>query len=134
MQKRRFLVLGLICLFSFVLSNLVIAQENLTELVKKVTPSVVLIETYNNASAIFSSGQGSGFFISGNGEVITNRHVLIGANRAEVKTADAKAYQVEKVLAEDTQGDLIRVSIAIGQNKIKPLSISKQACAVPRER
>jgi tetratricopeptide (TPR) repeat protein len=98
------------------------AQENLTAIVKKIEPSVVVIKTYNKAGEALS--QGSGFGISEDGHVITNRHVLEGANRAEVKIADRKVFNVKKIVGEDEDGDLIRVSTDIPRNIMRPLSLS----------
>lgn len=87
------------------------AQYDIPALVKKIQPAVVMIITYNEDGK--GLGQGSGFFISGNGDIITNRHVFEGANRAEVKTSDGKIYTVKNIVAEDKDGDLLRISIDI---------------------
>jgi tetratricopeptide (TPR) repeat protein len=49
--------------------------------------------------------------------------VLKGANRAEVRMTDGRVYQVNGVIAEDEEGDLIRVSTNTPQNLVRPLSI-----------
>ncbi|MFH0775495.1 MAG: S1C family serine protease, partial [bacterium] len=56
-----------------------LTQESLPEIVKRVEPSVVVILTYDDKGEAL--GQGSGFFISQEGDVITNRHVLSGASK-----------------------------------------------------
>ncbi|MQY71942.1 trypsin-like serine protease, partial [bacterium] len=99
-----------------------LAQENLTALIKKVSPSVVLVITYDEEGEELSGG--SGFFISEAGDVITNRHVIQGAYHAEVKTADEKVYDVKKILAEDKEGDLIRLSVDIPRDAVHVLGIS----------
>jgi tetratricopeptide (TPR) repeat protein len=99
-----------------------LAQENLTALIKKVSPSVVLVITYDEEGEELSGG--SGFFISEAGDVITNRHVIQGAYHAEVKTADEKVYDVKEVLAEDKEGDLIRLSVDIPRDAVHVLGIS----------
>jgi len=109
MRTYRLLSLPLIVLiFCFAVLPSSLAQESLPTIVKKIEPSIVVITTYDKEGKIL--GQGSGFFISKNGNVITNRHVLQGANRAEVKTPEGKLYSITRVLAEDKEGDLIRVS------------------------
>ncbi|UCF54312.1 MAG: trypsin-like peptidase domain-containing protein, partial [Bradyrhizobium sp.] len=58
------------------------------------------------------------------GHVITNRHVIEGSSRAEVKTSEGKVYPVKEVLGEDKEGDIILLSVAIPQKKVRPISIS----------
>jgi len=99
-----------------------LAQENLTALIKKVSPSVVLVITYDEEGEELSGG--SGFFISEAGDVITNRHVIQGAYHAEVKTADEKVYDVKEILAEDKECDLIRLSVDIPRDAVHVLGIS----------
>jgi len=109
MKRYHLLSLPLIVLiFCFAVLPSSLAQESLPEIVKKIEPSIVVITTYDKEDKIL--GQGSGFFISKNGDVITNRHVLQGANHAKVKTAEGKLYPIARVLAEDKEGDLISVS------------------------
>jgi tetratricopeptide (TPR) repeat protein len=111
-----------ICLVLLGASSKALAQENLPEIVKRIAPSVVVITTYNeNGEAI---GQGSGFFVNKNGDIVTNRHVLEGANRAEVRIADGRIYAVTKIVAEDKEGDIIKVSTDIPSSAVSPLSMS----------
>lgn len=99
------------CLFLILAVSAALGQENLPVLIKKVEPSIAVIFTYNKEGKIL--GQGTGFFINKEGDMITNYHVLYGASRAVVKTTDGKEYPVKRVLAEDKVGDLIRVSVDI---------------------
>ncbi len=122
MKTHRFLALWLIFLFCIAAISSTLAQEVLPAIVKKIEPSTVFILTYDMDGKILS--QGSGFFISVDGDIVTNRHVLQGANRAEVKTADGKAYPLKEILAEDKEGDLIRCSVEIPRNAVRPLSVS----------
>jgi tetratricopeptide (TPR) repeat protein len=96
-------------------------QENLPVLIKKVEPSIVVIFTYNREGKIL--GQGTGFFIDKEGGVITNHHVLQGASRAVVKTPGEKEYSINKIVAEDREGDLIRVSLDIPEEVVHPLPV-----------
>jgi tetratricopeptide (TPR) repeat protein len=97
-------------------------QESLPFLIKKVEPSIVVIMTYGRDGKIL--GQGSGFFINKEGDVITNSHVLQDASRAAIKTTDGKEYPIKKVLAEDKEGDLIRVSVDISEKAVRPLPVT----------
>jgi tetratricopeptide (TPR) repeat protein len=100
----------------------IMGQENLPLLIKKVEPSIVVIVTYNKAGNML--GQGTGFFLDPEGDVVTNSHVLQGASRAVIKTTDGEEYAIQKVLAEDKEGDLIRVSVEIPKEAVKPLPVS----------
>ncbi len=121
MQRWIKMLLSIFLFCSAVLSSS-LAQENLSAIVKKIDPSAVVILTYDKEGKIL--GQGSGFFISKKGDVITNRHVLQGASRAEVKTAEGKVYSITRVVAEDKEGDLIQVSVDIPPKAVHPLSVS----------
>jgi hypothetical protein len=98
------------------------AEESLPSIIKRISSSVVVILTYNKKGGKLT--QGSGFFINNKGNVITNIHVIKGASRAEVKTSDGKVYPVKEVLAEDKEDDIILLSVAIPQKKVRPISIS----------
>jgi len=100
-----------------------LAQEKLTEIVKKIEPSTVVILTYGKEGKMI--GQGSGFFISQSGDIITNGHVLNGVHRAEVKTARGKVYPIMMIVGEDKEADIIRVSVNIPIESIHPISISR---------
>ena len=122
MTASRHLIIYFVFIFGFMNVSILSGQENLPAIVKKIKPSTVIIITYNKEGVLI--GQGSGFFITKDGNVITNRHVLEGATRAEVKTDDGKIYPVKKVLAEDKDGDLILVSIEMSGEVMSPLSVN----------
>jgi len=96
-------------------------EEGLPSMIKRLEPSIVVLLTYS-ADGKFV-GQGSGFVFNQEGDVITNFHVLKGAARAEVRMSDGSVYPVNRVIAEDEEGDLIRVSTNIPQNLVRPLAI-----------
>jgi len=102
----------------------VMGQENLPVLIKKVEPSIVVIVTYSKEGNML--GQGTGFFINQEGNVITNSHVLHGASRAVIKTTDGKEHAIQKILADDKEGDLVRVSVEISKEAVRPLPITTE--------
>jgi tetratricopeptide (TPR) repeat protein len=102
------------------------AQETLPEIIKKVQASTVLILTYDEAGKV--KAQGSGFFISKNGDIITNRHVLEEASKAEIKVGEGKVYAITGIVAEDKEHDLIRASVDIPLEIVSPIELY---CAVP---
>ncbi len=87
------------------------AQENFPTIAKRIEPSVVTVLVYDKEGR--EIGQGSGFFVSKEGDVITSREAIKGADHADVRTADRMLYPVKKVLAEDKEANLIRVSAEI---------------------
>ena len=80
----------------------VLAEVDLTEIVKKIQPAVTTIITYGKDKKVL--GQGTGFFVDRKGQLVTNYHVLKGAYSADVKTLDEKVYPIKSVVAvnEDT--------------------------------
>lgn len=102
---------------------LALAQQNLPALIAQVQPSVVTIIIRNENGQIV--GQGSGFFVDKEGQIITNRHVLEGAIRAEVKTANGEIYPILNVVAEDKEADLVRVTTHVRRGGAKPVVVSR---------
>jgi len=96
--------------------------ESLPLIIKRIEPSTVIIFAYNDKGGFLK--QGSGFFISQNGDIITNYHVIQGASSAEVKTSDGKTYPITYIVVEDEQSDIIRLSVDIPSQYVHPLSLS----------
>jgi len=115
--------LMLLFVFSIPVYGPALAQGNQPAISKKFSPSVVSIITYTPDGKPLA--QGSGFFINQQGDVITNRHVLEGAGRAEIKTASGNLFPLEAILAEDEEGDLIKFSVKIPAQEVIPLSLSE---------
>jgi S1-C subfamily serine protease len=74
---------------------------------------------------------GSGFFIRP-GQVVTNLHVIRGAQRSEIKTLDGKGkvYPVAGFLAVDEEGDLALLSVEMPVDRPRA---SELATALPDE-
>jgi tetratricopeptide (TPR) repeat protein len=104
------------------ISSPALGQADLPSLIKKAEPSIVVILTYNQAGK--QIGQGTGFFINRSGDVITNHHVLQRASRSEIRLSNGQKYPVKGVIAEDSDGDLVRLSVLIPEEKVIPLAIS----------
>jgi len=80
------------------------------EIFSRVSHSVVYIETYDSAGN--SVACGSGFIVdSANGKVVTNYHVINGAQSAKVKISTGAIYTVEKVLGYDQAADIAILKI-----------------------
>jgi len=62
--------------------------------VEKVSPAVVQIMAYKNGNTK-EAGGGSGFFISSEGFIVTNSHVVSEASKIEVRTPDGDVFLAE---------------------------------------
>lgn len=85
------------------------AQQNISSLVKKVQPAVVLIIAHDTIGN--KSSQGSGFFVSQKGELITNWHVIRNTTMAMVKTATGAIFEVKGIVAKDEKRDIVKLVI-----------------------
>jgi tetratricopeptide (TPR) repeat protein len=98
------------------------AQDILPELVRRIKPSAVAIETYDARGEKLS--RGSGFFVE-NDRIVTNRHVIEGAHRAEVHSSSGAVFPVKGVLAVDAEGDIALLKIDSPNPAIRPLPLDK---------
>lgn len=103
------------------------SQDFLPELVKRIKPSAVAIETFDANGNTLS--RGSGFFVSSD-RIITNRHVIERAARVEVHLIDGKKFPVRGVLAIDGEGDLALLQADVPRQSAVPLPIVRN---VPQE-
>lgn len=109
------------------LATAAFAQDFLPELVRRIKPSAVAIETFDAKGNTLS--RGSGFFTAVD-RVITNRHVIERSVRAEVHLLDGKKFPVRGVLAVDGEGDLALLQVDVPRALAVPLPIVR---AVPQE-
>ena len=123
--KRTFAALSLfICLATVRPTR---AQDQLPELVRRIKPSAVAIETFDARGEKLS--RGSGFFIDAD-RIVTNRHVIDGAYRAEVHSVSGNSYPVRSVLAVDAEGDIALLKVDAPANSVRPLLLDR---ASPQE-
>lgn len=115
----------LLCFAFF--ANALNAQDFLPELVKRVKPSAVAVETFDAKGNTLT--RGSGFFIATD-RVITNRHVIERATRVEIHLMDGKKFPVRGVLAVDGEGDLALLSVDVPRALAIPLPLRS---SVPQE-
>src|SRR5439155_1905119 len=108
--------------FFAVASPVAYSQDQLPELVRRIKPSAVAIETFDARGEKLS--RASGFFIDFD-RVVTNRHVIEGAYRAEVHLNSGTSFQVKTVLAVDAEGDLALLKVEAPANLIRPLSLDR---------
>jgi serine protease Do len=113
------------------LTPICIASEDISSLVKQVMPGVVLIQTYDsNGNEL---GQGSGFVISKEGEVVTCYHVMRGYSTATVTTSDEMKFEVRNVIALNKSDDLARISLSATDYNFTNLSLNTTTLDVGQE-
>src|SRR4051794_38998622 len=64
---------------------------------------------------------GSGFVVSSDGEIVTNDHVVDGAQQVGVKLGTSNTLQQAQVLAADASKDLALLKIDTGGKSLQPL-------------
>jgi S1-C subfamily serine protease len=103
------------------------AALELPELAERTKPSVVLITIYDASGR--KLGTGSGFFISADGRLVTNVHVIDDARRATATTADGNVVDIAGILAKDADADVAVLQAAGGAYPALPLGESRTLVA-----
>lgn len=88
------------------------APKSLKDIIYATQKLVVMIETEDGT-------QGSGFVYNDKGDLITNAHVVAGASKVTVKTADAREFEGD-VIGISTETDVAVVRVA-GLAGVEPL-------------
>jgi len=99
-------------------------KSNLTliELFEKSEESVVKIKVERIGSATDTGGVGSGFVYDNLGHIITNAHVVDGANKATVTFLDGSQYSAE-IIGEDKFTDIAVIKVSEKPRLLHPLQI-----------
>ena len=121
-RNRLLFILGIIAGSFFLTSSRASSQDTLPDLVRRIKPSAVAIQTFDSRGEALS--RGSGFFIDTD-RVVTNRHVIESAYRAEILSSSGAIYPVKGVLAVDAEGDLALLKIDAPAGVIRPLSLER---------
>ncbi|YAL82827.1 trypsin-like peptidase domain-containing protein [Dermacoccaceae bacterium W4C1] len=85
---------------------------------QKVTPSVVSI----TATSGSSGGRGSGVVWDKDGNIVTNNHVVSGAEKLTVTLADNRTYEA-KIVGTDPSTDLAVIKIQNPPSNLTPISL-----------
>ncbi|MFW5473798.1 S1C family serine protease [Knoellia sp. CPCC 206450] len=89
-------------------------SPNWTATASAVSPSVVAIKT--------DSGEGSGVIIDDNAHILTNNHVVAGAQQLTVTLADGRTFK-GRIQGTDPSTDLAVVTIEGAPDDLQPISI-----------
>lgn len=100
----------------------------LTDLYRRVSPSVVNIQalTSDAAGAVVSDRRGSGFVYDRRGHIITNAHLVLGADILRVTLLNAYVVPAALVGA-DSFSDLAVVKVEAAPERLEPLRIGSSA-------
>jgi Do/DeqQ family serine protease len=82
-------------------------------------------DRFQMPSERMQSGVGSGFIVSADGRVVTNAHVVEGADTVEVNLKDGRSFQ-GRVLGVDPVTDVAVIKIEANDLPVLPLSDSEQ--------
>jgi uncharacterized protein YecT (DUF1311 family) len=110
-----------ICALSAVAVSLVHSQE-FTKALAKVEPATVLIRTLNSDKL---EGLGTGFFVSGDGLLVTTAHVIKGATSAVVQLSNGAVTSVISIKAVYPDADLAFVQTGLKKSEHLMLAIAK---------
>ena len=98
-------------------------EATLVRLYREATPGVVSIRVYGPESqGDFPQGQGSGFVYDREGHIVTNFHVVQGAQQLEVTFADGTKAWAE-VVGTDPGGDLAVIKVDVSPEVLHPLPL-----------
>jgi S1-C subfamily serine protease len=93
-------------------------SRTISSVVAQVAPAVVNIRVQTGRRG---EGNGSGFFIAPDGFILTNSHVVHGAQKIEVTLADARTFPAN-LIGEDPDTDL--AVLRIGANQLPNLEFA----------
>jgi S1-C subfamily serine protease len=107
--------------------DLVSEESRLTALYARVSPGVVAIRAY---SANGSGSLGSGWVYSADGYIVTNDHVVAGADTVEVDFSSGyKTYGT--VIGEDAHSDLAVIKVDVPAAELHPLTLGDSSTLQP---
>jgi len=100
------------------------ADTDLSELYRRVNPAVVNITIFaTEGNSLQPVIQGSGFVYDLQGHIVTNAHVVHGAEEVEVTFSDA-TVRIAQIVGEDLHSDLAIVKIDGLPEGVQPLALA----------
>lgn len=101
-------------------------EQTVSSVTEKVSPSVVSIVTNIRTQSYFgvSDGQaaGTGIIVSKDGYILTNKHVISGANQIQAITSDGTTYDRVSVVGTDPLNDVAYLKIQ-GVDNLTPAEL-----------
>jgi S1-C subfamily serine protease len=111
--------------FLLILSYWLFPQESFAEDISNVVENVLRGVVVVIGKGPSRQSFGSGFFVSSNGDVLTNFHVVEGMNSIFVKNHDKKVYPAE-VKAFDKEKDMAVLSTNLPKKSFSVLPLAKK--------
>lgn len=111
-------------------------STGVNEIYRRTSPGVVLIEATRSGQAApvdpFGQGgggtaTGSGFVIDGDGHIITNAHVVDGADDIEVTAGEDGEPLDAKVVGQDPSTDIAVLDVQAPEDTLTPLALGKSS-------
>ncbi len=99
------------------------AASDGADIIERLNASLVTVTAYDDKDEILR--EGNGFFVFDRRGILTARHILQGASRVRVRTSDGRVYKVTGVIADDSEGDLIRIFADVPGRVGRGLRISR---------
>jgi len=112
--------------------DIVRAEEAVTaDIYQRVSPAVVHITTRAMTMDFFfgplpQEGTGSGFIIDQEGHIVTNNHVVEGAESIDVTLADGTVLPAQ-VIGTDPLNDLALIQVHTSKDKLHPVELGHSA-------
>jgi S1-C subfamily serine protease len=108
-----------------------VEEQMITNLYQRVGPSVVHITARVVTMSFFfgampSEGTGSGFLIDQQGHIVTNFHVIEGAESIEVRFSDEQSFDAQ-VVGTDRGNDLAVLKVDLPAEGLTPLELGSSA-------
>lgn len=96
-------------------------EGSIADVVSKVAPGVVSIVTEIRSTGFFgqsytSNAAGTGMIVSGDGYILTNKHVIEGANAVQVVLDDGSTYSDVEIIGADPLNDVAFLKIKNVEN------------------
>ena len=96
----------------------------LTNLYRRVNPAVLYIEVLvQRGGGLQRLSSGSGFVIDEDGHVVTNNHVVEGADALQVVLADGSVTKDVEIVGRDPYSDLAVIRVDVGPDSLMPLEL-----------
>lgn len=105
--------------------GVLLGAQDVSALIQKALPAVVVVYGQNDTAGSY----GSGFFVTTNGDVVTNYHVIEGMNLFFVKSDKGNIYPAQ-VRAYDKERDIALLATRVPSSEYKVLPLASKIPAI----